>query len=454
MKDLTQGPIARHLFSMAAPIFGGMLFQTLYLIVDLYFVSALGDVAIAGVSAAGNATFVIFALTQVLGVGTVALISHAAGRKDRPDANKVFNQSLMLSAFCGAFVLFAGYWLTSIYMRSVAADAATVAAGKTYLLWFMPGLALQFAMVAMGSALRGTGIVKPTIFVQVASVIINVILAPVLIAGWGTGRPMGVAGAGLASSIAVTIAVILLWIYFHRLEHYVAIDRHQLRPQLAEWRRILNIGLPAGGEMALMFVYMAIIYWVIRDFGAVAQAGFGLGSRVTQAIFLPAIAISFAAGPVAGQNYGAGHGERVRQTFRVTALISACVMFLLTLAMQLSPEFLVGRFTNEAGVIEVGAAFLRLTSLNFVAQGVIFTCSSLFQGLGNTRPALLSSGARLFVFAIPAVILSTRPGFRIEQVWYVSIVTVTIQAVISWSLLRREFRRRLQAPRAPAAQPA
>jgi len=443
MKDLTQGSITRHILAMAAPIFGGMIFQTLYLIVDLYFVSALGDVAIAGVSAAGNATFVIFALTQVLGVGTVALISHAAGRKDRPDATKVFNQSLMLSAFCGVFVLVAGYWLTSIYMRSVAADAATVDAGTTYLLWFMPGLALQFAMVAMGSALRGTGIVKPTIFVQIASVIINIILAPILIAGWGTGYAMGVAGAGLASTIAVLIAVILLWIYFHRLEHFVAIDRHQLRPQLAEWRRILNIGLPAGGEMALMFVYMAIIYWVIRDFGAAAQAGFGVGSRVTQAIFLPAIAISFAAGPVAGQNYGAGHGDRVRQTFKVAAIMSMAMMLAITLLMQISPAFLVGSFTEEAGVIDVGATFLRITSLNFVAQGVIFTCSSLFQGLGNTRPALFSSLARLLIFAIPAVLMSMQQGFRIEQVWYWSIVTVTSQALFSWFLLRLEFKRRL-----------
>ena len=102
MKDLTQGSVLRHILAMAAPIAFGMIFQTLYYLVDLYFVAGLGEAALAGVSAAGNVMFIIIGLTQVLGVGTVALIAHAVGRKDQPDANLIFNQSLVLSALCAA----------------------------------------------------------------------------------------------------------------------------------------------------------------------------------------------------------------------------------------------------------------------------------------------------------------------------------------------------------------
>src|SRR5882672_1957268 len=158
MKDLTQGPITRLLVAMAVPIAIGMLFQTLYFIVDLYFVARLGDAAIAGVSSAGTAGFVIMALTQMLGVGTVALVSHAAGRKDQPEANLIFNQSVLMSAILGVATLVAGYALTSMYVHSLVTDAAAAAAGMSYLYWYLPGLALQFALVAMGSALRGTGI--------------------------------------------------------------------------------------------------------------------------------------------------------------------------------------------------------------------------------------------------------------------------------------------------------
>lgn len=183
MKDLTHGSIYRQLIGMAAPIAAGMLLQTMYYVVDLYFVAQLGDAALAGVGAAGTAMFVVFALTQMLGVGTVALMSHAVGRKDKADANHVFNQSVALSALCAAITLAGGYGLSAPYMGWVGADAPTGAAGITYLHWFTPGLALQFALVAMGSALRGTGIVQPTVIVQALTVVLNIVLAPVLIAG-------------------------------------------------------------------------------------------------------------------------------------------------------------------------------------------------------------------------------------------------------------------------------
>src|SRR4051812_22719644 len=181
MKDLTGGSVAKHILAMAPPIMVGMVTIMICQLVDLYFVSGLGEAAVAGVAAAGNAGFLVNALMQVLGVGAVALIAHAVGRKDRADANLVFNQSLGLSAVCGLITWTAGSVLSASYMRSVAVDEATVEAGTTYLLWFMPGLALQFAMLVMGSALRGTGIVQPTMIVQALAVAINIVLAPILI---------------------------------------------------------------------------------------------------------------------------------------------------------------------------------------------------------------------------------------------------------------------------------
>lgn len=453
MKDLTQGSIFRHVLSMAAPVAFGMVFQTLYYIVDLYFVAQLGDAAIAGVSAAGNVMFLVFGLTQVLGVGAVALISHAVGRKDQPEANLIFNQSIVLSVVMALITLVVGYALTPAYLRAVAADAAVVEAGVSYLFWFLPGLALQFAMVAMGSALRGTGIVRPTMVVQVLTVIVNIILAPVLIAGWGTGIPMGVAGAGLASTIAIAAAVAMLGMYFFKLEKYVGFHHEQWRPRLASWRRIFAIGLPAGGEMLFMFAYLGMIYFCISRLGAVAQAGFGIGSRVMQSIFLPAMAVAFAAGPIAGQNFGARRPERVRETFYKSALIITVIMIVLTTLIHWRPDLLVAPFTSDPEVREIAAVFLKIATYNFVAQGLIFTCSSMFQGLGDTRPAMLSTATRLLLFAGPAAWVSTRPGFRIEHIWYLSVITMTLQAIVSLLLLRGQLQKKVPLTMA-AASPA
>lgn len=207
---------------------------------------------------------------------------------------------------------------------------------------------------------------------------------------------------------------------------------------------MLGIGIPAGGEFGLMFVYFAVIYAVISTFGATAQAGFGIGIRMMQAVFLPALAVSFAAPAIAGQNYGAGNASRVRETFRTIMLINFVFMVTLTLLCQVRPEWLVQSFTSDAAVLEVATVFMTVISWNFVANGVIFTCSGMFQGMGNTVPGLISTATRLVTFVVPVFWLASRSGFRIEQVWYASVASMTLQAVVSFSLLRWQFARRLQ----------
>ncbi|MGH8243073.1 MAG: MATE family efflux transporter [Steroidobacteraceae bacterium] len=428
---------------MSAPIAAGMLAQTLYFLIDLYFVAQLGDAALAGVGAAGIAMFVVMAMTQTLGVGAMALVAHAVGRKDLEDADLVFNQSLSLAGLCTVATLVGGYGLAGWYMGTVGADAATMSAGTSYLQWFLPGLALQYVNIVMMSALRGTGVVKPTMIVQMLTVLLNAILAPILIAGWLTGRPMGVAGAGLASTISVAAGSLLLGFYFRTLEKYMHFRPALWKPRLAVWGRMVNIGLPAGGEFGFMFLYMAVIYWVIRDFGAPAQAGFGLGTRLMQSIFLPAMAIAFATGPIAGQNFGAGRHERIRETFRSAAKISVVLMLAITLLCQWRPEWLVQGFTRETEVIGVASHFLRLISWNFAASALIFTCSGIFQGLGHTWPALGSTASRVVTFMLPAIWLSTLPGLELEHVWYLSVASVWVQAMLSLFLLRRTMKARL-----------
>jgi Na+-driven multidrug efflux pump len=163
------------------------------------------------------------------------------------------------------------------------------------------------------------------------------------------------------------------------------------------------------------------------------------------------MALAFAAPAVAGQNFGARKFGRVRETFRAAALLSAVLMLVLTLVCQWRPQVFIEFFSRQPEVVEVGATYLRIISWNFIATGLIFTCSGLFQALGNTWPSLASSASRLLTFVLPAVLLSTMPHFALIQVWYLSVATVTLQALTSFVLLQREFRRRLGAPLAAAA---
>src|SRR5207248_1584108 len=330
MKDLTQGSVTRHLLHMSAFMAVSMVVQTLYLLADLFWVGRLGRQAIAAVGVAGNLTMIVLALTQMLGVGTTALISQAAGRKDQPHAELVFNQSCAMSIWIAVALGAAGFFSMDAYANSLSADPVTAGLAKAYLVWFLPAMLLQFPLVSMGSALRATGIFQAPVIFQVVSVILNIVLAP--------------------------------------------------------------------------FPFFGL--------GPAAQAGFGVGARVMQALFLPVVALSFAVSPLVGQNFGGRRADRVWHSVKSGLGLAGAMMLVLAVITEIVPGPMIRFFSKDANVIAFGSDYLRIVAFNFVAAGIVFTSSSMFQGLGNTVPPLLSSASRLVLFALPAVLLSQKPGDR------------------------------------------
>ena len=207
---------------------------------------------------------------------------------------------------------------------------------------------------------------------------------------------------------------------------------------------MLRIGVPAGAEFVLLFVYILIVYVIIRNFGPAAQAGFGVGARVMQALFLPVVALSFAAAPVVGQNFGGRQADRVRNSVKSGLMLAAAVMLVLAVITEIMPRTMIRFFSKDAAVIQFGSDYLRIVAFNFVAAGIVFTSSSMFQGLGNTMPPLFSSASRLILFALPALLLSQKPGFDIKIIWYLSVGSQTLQACINIWLLRRELHNKLR----------
>jgi putative MATE family efflux protein len=452
MHDLTKGSIPRNILAMTGFMLITMVIQTLYFLVDLYFVGRLGKEAVAAVSLAGNLMFIVLAVSQMLGVGTTALIAQAVGRKDKEDALLIFNQSQVMGAIAAFAFFLLGMLLRGAYADALAADPHTADLARRYLAWFIPAMALQFMLVGSASALRGTGNFKPGMIVSSATILLNMVLAPVLIFGWGTGRPLGVAGAALASFLAIIVGVVWLTVYVIRHEIYLQFAPRDWPPRLRIWRRMLRIGLPAGAEFALTWVYLVVVYYVAKPFGASAQAGFGIGLRVVQAFFLPVVALGFAVAPVAGQNFGARLAHRVRETFRSGAIMASSLMLLFTALAHIAPEASIRVFSADPRVVAVGAEYLRIISFNFIASGLIFVSSSMFQALGNTLPPLFSSMVRLLLLALPALLLARLPGFDLRWIWYLSVASVALQMFLNLYLLQREFARKLVF--SPLARPA
>jgi putative MATE family efflux protein len=430
---------------MAAFIGASLVVQTAYFVVDLYFVSRLGNEAIAGVSAAGNIFFLALAASQLISIGVMALVAQAVGAKDEAAANLYSDQAISMSLLFALVLLALGYAFGEASIRAVTANEATARQGAAYLHAYLPALALMFPVGAMVSALRGTGVVMPTMVLQTVTIVINAALAPVLIAGIGTGVPLGVAGAGWASTIAAVAGTIALLFMFPRVQKYLRFHVSRLAPNFAAWRRLIFIGLPTSLEFGMMFVIFVVLYWVIRPFGPEAQAGVGVGVRIMQMIFLPVMAVAFAAAPIAGQNFGAKRYDRVRETFRAAALIGSAVMLSLSVLVHINPPLLARPFADDPATLAVAGGYLQIASWAFVLNGLIMTSSSMFQAMGDTRPSFIASTSRLITFAAPAIWMSGQPWIKLTDYWLLSILSIALQCAFSLWLLFRMFRTKLGA---------
>src|SRR5205823_2167126 len=161
-----------------------------------------------------------------------------------------------------------------------------------------------------------------------------------LIFGWGTGRPLGVAGAAISSLVAIVVGLVWLTAYFRKVGSFLRFDPRAWRPRPDVWKRMLGIGLPSGAEFGITTVYLALVYSITRPFGAAAQAGFGIGMRIIQAGFMPVVALAFSVAPVAGQNFGARLAQRVKDTFKDAAWMGASVV---RIALVAHPVVIVAR---------------------------------------------------------------------------------------------------------------
>jgi putative MATE family efflux protein len=450
MKDLTTGSLSRHLLNTTAMMLVGMILQTLYVLVDLYWVGHLGTTAVTAAGIGGNVAFIVLAATQALGVGTTSLIAHASGRKDPIEATHVFGQSQLLAITIGAAFFLVSLIARESYVTLLAADAATAAMAHEFLRFFLPAMALQFPLVSMGAALRGTGRFGPGMWVHAGSVALNMILSPIFMFGWGIGEPMGIAGAALGTLVSVAAGTIGMVWYFLPQDAHLRFATVRWKLDLLRWRAILRIGIPAGAEFAFLAAYMAVVYAVARPFGAAAQAGFGIGMRVLQSGFLPVVALGFAVGPVAGQNFGAGKFDRVKATFRDAAGMAGGAMLIFAAVAHFFPESLIRPFSTDPLVLAAGVTYLRIVSFSFVPSGITFVTSSFFQGLGNSVPPLISAATRTILQVTLIISLSRWPDFNLTWIWWLAVSTIGLQLAMNLWFLRREYRERLVMPPAVA----
>ncbi len=437
--DLTTGSIPKQLLRLSGPIVFSMLMFTLYLMVDLYFVGRLGPDAVAAVSISGNAFFVILGLSFVLGIGGMALIAQAFGRRDYEEAGKIYKQSLIFAILVGIAATLVGLSIARPYIDFFGGTGQSLEWGVEYFQVFSISFFFVLMLHVIGACYRGMGDTKTPMIIMVLSTILNIILDPLLIFGLLGFPRLGVRGAAIASLLSQLVSIgIYAYMIFIKGQHLKIKGPWQL--DLSIIKKSLAIGLPAGLTYFLLALNMLITYRVVSVFGTAALASIGIGFRILQAIYMPVVAVTSAMAAIVGQNYGAGKQSRITTTFWTGWAISCGIMISGTVLCRVFPGILIGIFSNDKDVIHYGVIYLTIMSLGTVIVGTIMTMSAVFQGFGKTYPVFIAAVFDNVLFACLVFTLPGLFGWGIQSVWWIKLTTAGIEMFLIAEWLRRYFR--------------
>ncbi|GLQ87660.1 MATE family efflux transporter [Dyella flagellata] len=443
MRDLTKGSVVRHLLQLSASLMVNMLAGTLYTLINFFWLGKLGADAQAAVALAASPITIVMTLAPVMTVGARVLISHAVGGQEKDQAVRVFNEVFGAALILLSVVGFCAWLCRRQFGELLTPDLKTATLIADLLYWYIPSIAIQIPSAVMGSALGGSGRMRPSMVAQLVSVLANIVISPLLIFGWLGFPRLGVVGAGLASFVSSLAAMLVLATHFIGAKAYMRFDlRCWISRPLILWKAF-KIGLPVGLQNAVIGCYMLVVIQLLRPFGPAEQAALGIGQRLLQSSLMPLIALSSATSVVVGQSFGAKLGTRVRESFRTSAVIGFVVTPLMFVLAQLFARPICAAFSSDPAVIDGATSYLRITSFNLFPMVAIFSCFGTLTGMGNTKASLITEVITSLMLIVPAWMLSFRPGFTPAWMWDLMVICSVAEMAIGLLFLRAEFRKKL-----------
>ena len=396
---MTQGNVAAQLVRLTVPVAWGILALLGYRLAEAWFVGKVGPDALAAISFAFPVTMVVFSVSIGLGAGTSSVIARAIGAAE-PGVPRLVADALILTTLVGIACAAAGMAGAHYLARLLGAGPDLAPVIAAYLrIWFPSAILVLVATVGL-SAARAAGDATFQGTAMVASSLLNVAVAPLMILGGFGWHGLGLTGAPLSSLIAWA-PLLAATIWRLRQLQLLSFDRLGLGEFAASSRRILAVGLPAAATNCVIPVASGVITALLAPYGHQAVAGFGLGSRVESVAMVLFFALSAVMNPFAGQNAGAGRTGRVREALRDTAWFCAGLGALLAVLLYVGRSWVATRFTQDPGVLASATLYLALVPVSYGPAGMIAIANAAFNGLNRPLHAVAVSVARTLVVNVP-----------------------------------------------------
>jgi putative MATE family efflux protein len=456
-RDLTQGPIARLVVVLSLPVLASFGLQSLYALVNLFFVGWLGGPAVAGLSISLNTFFIVLALAQSVGTGGLALLAQAYGRGERGKVPVIFQQVVWLTLTVGVGLWAAGFLAAGPFIRAFTQDPDVIRAGVAFFRIYSATFLLQLVLMAFSYCYRAVGDFMTPTYVFAGTLVLNLALDPLLMFGLGPFPRMELAGAGYATVIAQGAGMLAYaWQLLGSRRGHMLVLR---RPFTVDWAmqwRMLKIGAPGGVQYLLFTAMLMLTYGYVGPFGASASAAVGIGFRIIQSAVMPCVAIGVAVASLAGQNYGARRHDRVKSTILWGMFYTVGVGAVEAAVIALAPRFWVSLFASEPEVLNIGALYLLISCLVLPpnAFGLIATFTA--QGLGRTFAPMIAVFVRVGYFIVALQVVERVWGLTLTRIFWTSL-TATIADVLAMSVVMAVFWTRTlkagagaPAPSAPA----
>ena len=410
--NLTSGDIGMPLFWLSLPIVITNLLQTAYNLVDTFWLGQYSTTALAAISFGFPLVFLLISLGLGLSVAGSVLVAQNTGAGDDRQAEYAASQTVMFSFVLAAVLGVIGYFIVEPLLRFFGAEPATVVAATEYLQVISLGLPLMFGFFVFISLMRGYGDTVTPMIVMFGSVVLNIALDPFLIFGWtllpnapllGTVAfpEMGIEGAAYATVFSRGVAMVAGLAIMFAGHRGVKIRLADMRPDLAYFRKILRIGVPASIEGTGRAISVNALLLVVGGFSTAVVAGYGIGIRIFSVIFLPAIAVSQGVETMVGQNVGAGSVDRASTATQFAAKWMFVILGALGVLIFLFPRPIAAVFTNDPAVVGIAADFLRYVALTFGFIGVMRAYTGAFRGSGHTLMAAVVAVSFLGFIRLP-----------------------------------------------------